>query len=91
MKPQSIQETLKQGLVKELRLEGVDPQSLDPHAPLFGEEGLGLDSLDAVELVVMVEKLFGVVIADAEEASRVFTSIATLTDFITEQQAANKA
>lgn len=82
MTKQDIEQRLKSAIVHELRLEGVTPETLDVNAPLFGDEGLQLDSLDAVELVVIVEKHFGVVIADAEEARKSFASISGLADFI---------
>ncbi|MDR1856540.1 MAG: phosphopantetheine-binding protein [Desulfovibrio sp.] len=73
---------LAEGIVTELRLEGVAPGDVDHQAPLFGDEGLGLDSLDAVELVVLVEKRFGVTIDDAETAREVFRNLDTLADHI---------
>ena len=84
---QEIRTSLKQALVKELRLEDVTVDSIEDTGPLFGDEGLGLDSLDAVELVVLVEKHYGVVIADAEEARRIFGSVAQLADYIHLQRA----
>ena len=82
MTKKDIEETLKTAIVKDLRLEGVKPEDLDADAPLFGDEGLQLDSLDAVELVMIVEKHFGVAIADAEEAWSAFASVSGLADFI---------
>ena len=82
MTKKDIEDTLKSAVVKELRLEGVKPEELDDNAPLFGDEGLQLDSLDAVELVMIVEKHFGVAIADAAEAQHAFVSIGCLADFI---------
>jgi len=81
-----LKRELKQYLVHDLRLEGVQPQDIVDEAPLF-VEGLGLDSLDAVELVVIVQKRFGVVVKDLEEAKTAFASIVTLADFITARRA----
>ena len=77
-------ERLKKILVEELSLEGVTPEQIDDDAPLFGE-GLGLDSLDAVELVVIVQKHFGVEIKDMEEGREAFRTVATLAAFIEER------
>ena len=77
-----IQTTLKEALVRDLRLEDITPEDIDSTAPLFGDKGLGLDSLDAVELVVLVERLFGVSIASAEEAREIFGSVEQLAAYI---------
>jgi acyl carrier protein len=78
---------LKQAMVVELHLEDIDPASIDDAAPLFGE-GLGLDSLDAVELTVLIQRHFGVVIDDLEAARTAFSSINALVAYIQERQAA---
>lgn len=79
-----IKEKLKEVLVKELNLDGVDPASISDDELLFGD-GLGLDSLDAVELVVQVQKHFGVDIKDMEEGREAFRTISTLAAFIEER------
>lgn len=63
----SLKDTIKTTLVKELDLIDIDPATIDDNAPLFGDAGLGLDSLDAVEIVVIVQKFFHTEIKDAEE------------------------
>ena len=72
---------LKQALIDELRLEDVTPDDIVEDAPLFGE-GLGLDSLDAIELVVLVQRHFGVNMDDVEGARQAFSSFNTLVDYI---------
>ena len=83
------QRELAELIVGALNLEGVDPAGIDPDDGLFGS-GLGLDSIDALELVVAIEREYGVEIPDAEVGRRAFASPAALADFILEQQAAKK-
>jgi len=80
-----IKEKLKQVLIEELNLEDVTPEEIGDDDQLFGE-GLGLDSLDAVELVVVVQKHFGVEIKDMEEGRPALQSIRTLAAFIEAKQ-----
>ena len=82
MTKNEMESALKAAIIDGLRLEDVTVEDIDSSAPLFGDSGLMLDSLDAVELVVVVEKHFGVAIADAEEARKAFTSVSGLADFI---------
>ncbi len=84
----TLQEQLKKMLVEELNLEDIDLDDIKDDEPLFGE-GLGLDSLDAVELVVLVEKHFGVEIKDMDEGRVAFRSINSLAAFIEEHTSHN--
>ncbi|MDR2123629.1 MAG: phosphopantetheine-binding protein [Desulfovibrio sp.] len=72
---------LKKELIKELRLEDIGIDDIDDAAPLFGE-GLGLDSLDAVELTVLLQRRFGVIIEDIDAARNAFASVETLVRYI---------
>ena len=68
--------------VKNLKLEDLTPSDIDDTMPLFGDDGLGLDSVDSIELVLTVEKEFGIKIADSKEYQTIFTNIKSLLDYI---------
>ena len=72
---------LKAKIIESLKLQDTTPEQIDDDAPLFGG-GLGLDSIDALELVVMLEKNYGIVIKDIEEGRPAFKSVRTLAAFI---------
>ena len=76
-----LKDRLREVIIKTLRLEGVKPEDIKDDTPLFGE-GLGLDSIDALELVVALEKEFGIKITDDEVGVQVFQNIGTLAAFI---------
>jgi acyl carrier protein len=72
---------LKAKIIESLKLQDITPEQIDDDAPLFGT-GLGLDSIDALELVVLLEKDYGIVIKDIEEGRPAFRSVKTLAEFI---------
>jgi acyl carrier protein len=72
---------VKQMIIDALRIEGMSPADIDTDAPLFGE-GLGLDSIDALQLVVAMEKEFGAVVPDAATGTTVFASVRSMADYI---------
>jgi acyl carrier protein len=72
---------VKEMIIERLKLEGMTPDQIDDQAPLFGE-GLGLDSIDALELVLGIEQSFGVKIEDEAAGMKAFKSVQALTDFI---------
>ena len=78
---------LKALLVEGLRLEDVRAADIKDEEPIF-VEGLGLDSIDALELVVLVEEKFNVVIPDEDAGKLAFASIEALADYVLSQQAA---
>ena len=73
---------LKNKIVAALNLHGVSPDDIGTDAPLFGDEGLGLDSVDALELVVMVEREYGIVVDESDNRGENFSSVAALADYI---------
>ncbi len=77
-------EKLKQLIITRLKLADLTPEMIDNEAPLFGE-GLGLDSIDALELVLGLEKEFGVIIPDAEVGRKVFQSVRTMAQYVMDQ------
>jgi len=76
-----IREKLKVLLVDNLSLEDIEPEEIADDEILFGE-GLGLDSLDAVEIVVLLQRNFNIDVKDAQKARKVFFSVETLTKYI---------
>ena len=75
-------------IVAALNLEGVEPASIAPDAPLFGA-GLGLDSIDALELALEISKRYGVQIkADDEDNKQIFASLRTLSDYVDRKRVA---
>ncbi|MBU0682403.1 MAG: acyl carrier protein [Proteobacteria bacterium] len=78
---------LKQLVVTALRMEDFDPEEIGDDEPLFGDDGLGLDSVDALELVVHIEQQYGIQIEDEEVGRKAFASIAALAEFIAEKKA----
>lgn len=86
---QDLKYELKKQIIEELNLEDIKPEDIDDDAPLFGD-GLGLDSIDALELVVLMEKYHGVKILDEAVGKKVLASINTMAEYILEEKANNK-
>jgi len=76
---------LKEEIIDVLNLEDVKPSDIDENAPLFGE-GLGLDSIDALELIVLMEKNYGIKLKDPAQGKEIFKSVKTMTDYIAENR-----
>ncbi len=77
----TLKDEIKQLIVDRLKLE-VEPAAIEDSQPLFGDEGLGLDSIDALELVLGVEQEFGVRIDDEEIGTQALASVDALADFV---------
>ena len=72
---------LKKEIIEELNLEDLTSEDIDTDTPLFGE-GLGLDSIDALSLIVILEKKYGLKIETAEEGKIIFYSVRTIAEYI---------
>jgi len=86
MDRETLKRKLKELLVSGLRLQDTDAASIADDQPIF-VEGLGLDSIDALELVVLIEEHFGLAIPDEEVGKSAFASISALADYISAEQA----
>lgn len=80
---------LKKQIIEELNLTDITPEEIIDDAPLFGD-GLGLDSIDALELVVLLEKKHGVKITNEAVGKKALASINSMVEFISEENAKNK-
>jgi len=72
---------LKSLIIRQLNLQDIKEEDIDPDLPLFGS-GLGLDSIDALELIVMLQQEFGIKIRSAEEGKNVFQTLRTIAEFV---------
>jgi acyl carrier protein len=78
-------EKLKGEVIEQLNLEDIKPEDINPDSALFGE-GLGLDSIDALELIVLLEKNYGIKIEDPKDGKKIFFSIRSMAEYITEHK-----
>ena len=86
MSPAQLRGELKRLIVTELNLKGRDPSSIEDDAPLFGT-GLGLDSLDALQLAMSIEEQLHVRIPEGDEARAIFQSVSSIADYVARVQA----
>jgi len=85
---EGLEAELKKLIIEALVLEDIAPEEIETDAPLF-VEGLGLDSIDALELAMALEERYGVKIEDdPDENRRIFASVKSLADFVSAQRAA---
>jgi acyl carrier protein len=77
---------LRKEIIDQLQLEGISPEEVDPEAPLFGEGGLGLDSIDVLELVVLLDKNYGIKIRASKEGPKIFYSVKSIAEYIMNNQ-----
>ncbi|WP_289200492.1 phosphopantetheine-binding protein [Phocaeicola sartorii] len=76
---------LKQQMIKVLNLEDMTCDDIDNDAPLFGE-GLGLDSIDALELIVLLEKEYGIKLNDPAQGKEIFRSVNVMAQYVSEHR-----
>ena len=76
---------LKDEIIEVLNIEDVKPEDIDNDAPLFGE-GLGLDSIDALELIVLMEKNYGIKLQDPSKGKEIFKSVNVMADYISKNR-----
>ena len=67
---EALVEKLKTQLIDALNLEEISPEDIDTEAPLFGDEGLGLDSIDALEIILLLDKEYGIKLKNPAEIGR---------------------
>ena len=84
---QELKQSVKAQIIESLNLQGMTPDEIDDNAPLFGE-GLGLDSIDALELVILLEREYGIRMEDPKANKEVFKSVRTLAEFIEQNRKA---
>ena len=77
---------LKLKVIDALNLEGMTPADIEDDAPLFGDEGLGLDSIDVLELIVLLEKNYGIRLATPAEGKEVFKSMAVMAAYVAQNR-----
>ena len=76
---------LKDEIIEALNLEEMTADDIDENEPLFGA-GLGLDSIDALELIVLLEKKYGIKLADPAEGKKIFTNVAAIADYVSKNR-----
>jgi acyl carrier protein len=78
----NLKEDLKKQIIEQLNLEDVSPADIADDTLLFSDQGLGLDSIDALELIVLLEKFHGIQVTKPEEGKEAFKSIDTMAEYI---------
>ncbi|AHF16421.1 phosphopantetheine-binding protein [Niabella soli] len=81
MEKEQLKQQVKEQIIKFLNLNSVKPEEIKDDEPLFGE-GLGLDSIDSIELIVMLSREYGINIQDPKEGRKILTTVNTMVDYI---------
>ena len=82
---EELTKELKEEIIEALNLEEMTPEDIDENDALFGD-GLGLDSIDAMELIVLLDKKYGIKLANPAEGKAIFKSIATIADYVSKNR-----
>ena len=77
---------LKLQIKEALNLEELTVEDFDENAPLFGEDGIGLDSIDILELIVLLEKQYGIRLSNPKEGKAIFQSVKTIAEYVQENR-----
>lgn len=77
---------LKEEVIRVLNLEEMTPEDIDENAPLFGPTGLGLDSIDVLEIIVLLERRYGIRLANPSQGKEIFKSIASIAEYVKEHR-----
>lgn len=75
-------EELKKEIIEALNLQDLSMEEFDDDAPLFGDEGLGLDSIDALEIIMILEKNYGIRLANAAEGRDIFKNVRAIAEYV---------
>lgn len=84
----SLKEDLKIQIIEQLNLEDLTPADIADETLLFNDQGLGLDSIDALELIVLLDKYHGIQLTNPEDGKEAFKSINTMAEYIRKRKAA---
>jgi acyl carrier protein len=83
----NLREELKAQIIEQLNLEDLTPSDIVNDGPLFGDEGLGLDSIDALEFIVLLDTHYGIKVPDPNAAREIFHSVESLASYIEKTKA----
>ena len=83
---ENLENEIKEKIIAALNLEDVAVEDINAAAPLFGDEGLGLDSIDALELIVLLEKSYGIRLANPTEGKAIFASVRTIAEYVSKNR-----
>ncbi|WP_221393096.1 phosphopantetheine-binding protein [Dyadobacter sp. NIV53] len=83
----NLKEDLKKQIIEQLNLEDLQVSDIDDDALLFSDQGLGLDSIDALELIVLLEQYHGIQVVNPDEGKEAFLSVSTMADYIRKRKA----